>query len=180
MAAFVALLRAVNLGPHNKISMSDLTAVAAELGLDRPRTVLQSGNLVFESPRGKPASLEKLLEGALARELELKTPVVVRAAAEWRAAVEANPFSKQAKSDPSHLVIVALKSKPEKAALGALVKAIVGREQVELVGQHLYVVYPDGIGTSKVSAGLIEKKLGVVGTARNWNTVQKIAALLEA
>jgi len=59
-----------------------------------------------------------------------------------------------------------------------LTKAIVGRETVKLVGQVLYLVYPDGIGESKLTAALIEKKLGVAGTARNWNTALKLAAAL--
>jgi uncharacterized protein (DUF1697 family) len=69
--------------------------------------------------------------------------------------------------------------KVDKSVLGELVKVIPGREQVKLSGQALYLVYPDGIGTSKLTAALIEKKMGVAGTARNWNTAQKIAALLD-
>ena len=180
MPAFVALLRAVNLGPHNKVSMADLKAIAERAGLSEARTLLQSGNLVFQAKTKPSAALEKLLETALAKELELKTPVVVRSAAEWRAAIDDNPFTKQADSDPGHLVLMPLKAKPEKTAVAELVKAIVGREQVKLVGQQLYLVYPDGIGESKLTSALIEKKIAVSGTGRNWNTVQKIAALLEA
>jgi uncharacterized protein (DUF1697 family) len=179
MPKFVALLRAVNLGPHNKISMANLKAVAEAAGLEAPRTLLQSGNLVFESkPKSSPA-LEKLLEDALAKQLGLETPVLVRSASEWRATLEANPFEREAKSDPSHLLVMPLKQKLEKSAFADLVKAIVGRERAKSVGQTLYLVYPDGIGTSKLTAALIEKKLGVSGTARNWNTAQKLAAALE-
>lgn len=180
MPAFVALLRAVNLGPHNKIAMADLKAVAEGAGLSEARTLLQSGNLVFQAKAQSSAALEKLLEAALAKKLDLKTPVVVRSAAEWRAVLEANPFPKQAKSDPSHLVVMPLKGKVEKAAVAQLATAIVGREQVKLGEQLLYLVYPDGIGESKLTAALIEKKIGVAGTARNWNTAQKLAAALEA
>src|SRR5262245_58234384 len=143
MARFAALLRAVNLGPHNKISMADLKRVAEGSGLGNARTLLQSGNLTFEATgaKSKSAALEKLLEGALAKELGLKTPVVVRSAEEWRAALDDNPFVKEAKADPSHTVLMALKAKVEKRALAALVSAIVGREQMKLGGQHLYLVY---------------------------------------
>lgn len=179
MPAFVALLRAVNLGPHNKISMADLKAVAESAGLLQVRTLLQSGNLVFQAKAQSSAALEKVLEAALLERLDLKTPVVVRSATEWRAALDANPFVKEAKSDPSHLLLMPLKAKVQKAAVAELVKAIVGREQVKLGAQLLYLVYPDGIGESKLTAALIEKKIGVAGTARNWNTAQKIAAVLE-
>jgi uncharacterized protein (DUF1697 family) len=104
----------------------------------------------------------------------------VRSAAEWRAALDANPFPNEAKADPSHLLLMPLKAKVEKSALTELVKSISGRERVKLGGQALYLVYPDGIGESKLTAALIEKKIGVVGTARNWNTANKIAAALES
>lgn len=180
MPAFVALLRAVNLGPHNKIGMADLKRLAEGCGFSAVRTLLQSGNLLFEAKSQTSGKLEKLLEGALADAIGLKTPIVVRSAADWRGVLDENPFGKEAKADPSHLVVMPLKAKPETGAVDALVSAIVGRERVELVGQQLYLVYPDGIGHSKLTSSLIEKKLGVSGTGRNWNTAQKIAALLEA
>lgn len=180
MGVFVALLRAVNLGSHNKISMADLKDVAAGAGLKEPRTLLQSGNLVFETSAKSSASLEKLLESALAKELDLKTPVVVRSTAEWRAAVDANPYAREAKSDPGHLVLMPLKAKPVAGGLAALTSAIKGRETARVVGSELYLVYPDGIGHSKLTNLLIEKKLGVVGTGRNWNTVQKLLAAMNA
>jgi uncharacterized protein (DUF1697 family) len=180
MPAFVALLRAVNLGPHNKIAMADLKQVAEGCGLRRARTLLQSGNLVFEAEAKSCAALERSFEAALEKQLGLKTPVIVRSGAEWTAAIDANPFAQAAKADPAHLVLMPLRAKPAKGALAALTAAIVGREQVKLVGAELYLVYPDGIGNSKLTSALIDKKLGVTGTARNWNTVQKIAAALEA
>jgi uncharacterized protein (DUF1697 family) len=180
MPSFVALLRAVNLGPHNKVSMAQLKELAVDLGLLEPRTLLQSGNLVFQAKARASAAFEKPLEDALGKKLSLKTPVLVRSASEWRAALDANPFVAEAKSDPSHLLVMPLKAQVEKAALTELGKAIVGRERVKQVGQVLYLVYPDGIGESKLTAALIEKKIGVAGTARNWNTAQKIAAALDA
>ncbi len=180
MPAFVALLRAVNLGPHNKVSMADLKALAERVKLTEARTLLQSGNLLFQTKAQASSALEKTLEGALTKELGLTTPVLVRSAGEWQAAVAANPFPQEAKADPSHLVIMPLKAKPTKDGLKALEAAIVGRERVKLVRQELYLVYPDGIGVSKLTIQLVERKLGTTGTGRNWNTALKIAALLGA
>ncbi len=179
MPAFVALLRAVNLPNSNKVSMADLRGVAEGLGLSRVRTLLQSGNLVFESSARNSGALEPLLEGALLRSLGVETPVLVRSAAEWRALVLANPFAGEAKQDPSHLLVMPLKTKPVKGGVPALEQAIAGRERVKANGRELYLVYPDGIGRSRLTSGIVEKKLGVAGTARNWNTVLKLLALLE-
>jgi uncharacterized protein (DUF1697 family) len=178
--AFVALLRAVNLAGKNMISMADLKAVAEGVGLRAPRTLLQSGNLVFESDARSSAALEKLLEGVLLRELGLTTPVVVRSASAWRASVAENPFPGEARKDPARLLLMPLKGKPVAGGLARLTRAILGREQVKLTGSALYLIYPDGVGRSKLTSALIEKKIGVSGTARNWNTVQKLLAQLEA
>lgn len=180
MPGYVALLRAVNLGPHQRILMTDLRAVGEKCGWSKLSTVAQTGNLLFEAKAKRVALLEQELEAGLTEAFGITTPVLVRSESEWRAALDANPFPRQAKSDPSHLVIMVLKAKASAAALAALRAAIVGRERVELVGQQLYAVYPDGIGQSKLTSALIERKLGVTGTARNWNTAQKVLAAFEA
>src|SRR5205823_5130806 len=114
--------------------------------------------------------LEKLLEK------NLEAAVFVRTAAEWAKIVARNPFPAEAKSDPGHLIVMLLKDEKDVAALQA---AIVGREIMRADGRQLYIVYPDGQGTSKLTNAVIERKLGTRGTARNWNTVLKLAALTE-
>jgi uncharacterized protein (DUF1697 family) len=91
--------------------------------------------------------------------------------------VESNPFPKEAKTDPGHLVAMCLKETPETADVRALQAAIAGPEIVRAKGSHLYIVYPAGIGTSRLTNAFIERKLGTRGTARNWNTVLKLQAL---
>jgi uncharacterized protein (DUF1697 family) len=176
MTVFIALLRAVNVGGSGKIAMADLRAMAEDMGLETPRTLLQSGNLVFGG-RGGSAALEARLEAETAKRFGLKTSYLVRTAAEWGDLIAANPFPEEAKADPSHMVAMPLKEAPPAAAVSALRAAIKGRETVECTGRTLYLVYPDGIGTSKLTIAVIEKKLGTVGTGRNWNTVLKLAAL---
>jgi uncharacterized protein (DUF1697 family) len=182
MTRCVALLRAVNLGPHNKVSMTVLRELADGLGLADATTVLQSGNLVFECPKGRSnAQLETLLEAAVAKRCGVATEIFVRDAKEWKAIVAANPFPGEAKKDPGHLVVGCGRDRIPADRVEALQRAIVGRgrEQVRAVGRELFVYYPDGIGRSKLTAALMSKHLGANGgTGRNWNTVQKIAALL--
>ena len=176
MTLHIALLRAVNLGAHNKVAMADLRGLLDTLGLENPRSLLASGNLVFDSDRATP-DLEELLERAARERLGLHTDFFVRTADEWRAIVAANPFAAEAKRDPGHLVVMFLKQAPRSPALAALQQAISGREVVRAQGRHAFVVYPDGIGRSRLTTGLIERKLGTRGTGRNWNTVLKLAAI---
>ena len=178
MTVWVALLRAVNLGPHGRVHMADLRSLLTGLGFEDVRTIVQTGNAVFRAA-GKAESIEAKIEAALAGPLGVKTPVMVRTAAEWRALVKANPYPEAAKDDPAHLVVMPLKARPEAGRLETLRAAIQGNETVELEGREAYFTYPDGIGTSKLTSALVERRLGVTGTARNWNTTLKIAAALD-
>ena len=180
MTTHVALVRAINVAGRNRVSMAELRDLMAELGFANVQSLLQSGNLVFDSRAGTPARLESLLEQAAKDHLQLETAFFVRTAKEWAEIVAGNPFPDEAKRDPAHLVVQFLKGEPEREQVAALEQAIVGGEVVRAGGRHLYIVYPDGIGRSKLTNTLIEQKLGTQGTARNWNTVLKLAALAAA
>ncbi len=178
----VALLRGINVGGNSKIAMADLRAAVEALGFTGVKTLLQSGNVVLTDPKKRPASaLEALLEAETKAKLGVAPDYMVRTPAEWAATIAANPFPKMAKDDPSHLLVYFLKgTAPEAEAITRLNAAIVGPEEVVATGRELFITYPDGIGTSKLSTSAIEKALGKNrGTGRNWNTVLKVAALLE-
>jgi uncharacterized protein (DUF1697 family) len=177
--SYVALLRAVNLAGRNAVSMTALRELLGGMGLIDPVTLLQSGNAVFAAGSGSPAKLEGKLEAAIAGRFGFEVRVLVRSHVQWLEAIERNPFPREATADPGHLLLLALERTPAAGALGALREAISGRERVELDGRTLYAVYPDGVGTSKLTTALIERKLGAAATGRNWNTVLKLAALLD-
>jgi uncharacterized protein (DUF1697 family) len=173
----VALLRAVNVGGRS-VPMGELRAMFARLGFGDARTLLQSGNVVFEAGAKKGAALEALLEAETEKRFALRADYLVRTPREWSEAIAKNPFPKEAAADPAHLVLMPLKSAPGKTQAAALDAAIAGRERAKVVGRALYLVYPDGIGRSKLTISVIEKALQTRGTARNWNTVLKLQALL--
>jgi uncharacterized protein (DUF1697 family) len=177
MSIHVALLRGINVGGHNQIAMSDLRDLFEALGFAGAKSLLQSGNLVFESKRRTAVELEQLLEAETAKRLDITADYLVRSADEWKTLVARNPFPEEAKRDPGHLLVMFLKAAPQAKDVQALQAAIQGPESLRSEGRHLYVVYPAGIGRSKLTNTLIEKKLGLRGTGRNWNTVLKLAAL---
>ena len=175
---YIALLRAVNLGPHNKVAMADLRSLLQRLGFEEPRSLLQSGNLVFGAPARPTAELERLLEAESGTRLGLRTEFFVRTGEEWRAVIAANPFPIESARDPAHLLAMCLREAPRPAAVAALEGAITGRERIRVHGREVYLVYPDGIGRSRLTNAVIEKKLGARGTGRNWNTVLKLGELV--
>ena len=160
--------------------MSDLKELLTEIGFTDVKSLLQSGNLVFNSKGRSESELERLLERATEKHLKLRNSYFVRTATEWADIVTGNPFRDEAKSDPGHLVVSLLKHAPEAKDVEALQAAIRGREMVRRGSRHAYITYPDGIGRSKLTTALIEKKLGSSATARNWNTVLKLHALTRA
>jgi uncharacterized protein (DUF1697 family) len=177
MASYVALLRAVNVGGRSQVAMSDLRHLLTKLGFEDVQSLLQSGNLVFKTNAEMGAKLEAVLEDETQKGLGLKTAFFVRNAREMDAVIASNPFPAEATRDPSHLLAVFLKDAPKGNAVEALRAAIKGPELVEARGKHAYIVYPAGIGRSRVTNTVIEAKLGTQGTGRNWNTVLKLAAL---
>jgi uncharacterized protein (DUF1697 family) len=172
----IALLRAVNVGGRPAPS-ADLRAMFGELGLGDARTLLQSGNVVFEAGKSADSTLEKRLEAAFEKRFGFASDVLIRSAAEWRETVAANPFPNEALNAPARLLLFALVKAPGADKAKALQADWPGPEQVKVIGRESYIVYPDGIGPSKLTNQVIERRLGVRGTGRNWNTVLKLAAL---
>ncbi len=180
MTLCVALLRGINVGGRNQVAMADLRSLVSALGFADVQSVLQSGNLVFRADGKGGAKLEPQLAAEARKRLGLVTEFFVRTAAEWEDVLADNPFRDEAKRDPARLVAVFLKEAPGSAAVKALQAAIRGREVVRASGKQAYITYPDGQGTSKLTNALIEKHLGTRGTARNWNTVLRLAELVRA
>jgi uncharacterized protein (DUF1697 family) len=177
MPVHIALLRGINVGGRNIVAMADLRQLMDTLGFTSARSLLQSGNLVFQGDRRTTATVEHLLEVETEKRLGVSVDYFVRTAAEWEVIVARNPFPDEARRDPSHLVVMLLKDAPAAKDVKALQAAIQGPEIVRADGKQLYAVYPAGIGKSKLTNTLIEKKLCARATARNWNTVVKLAAL---
>jgi uncharacterized protein (DUF1697 family) len=174
---YIGLLRAVNLGGSTQVSMDALRTLLTRMGFEGVQSLLQSGNIVFRSPERDETKLERRLEERVAKDLGLRTEFFLRTAAEWDSVISENPFPREAEDDPQHLLLTALKASPSKDAWTALDAAIRGREYVRGAGRHAYIVYPDGVGRSRLTAALIEKHLATRGTSRNWNTVRKLATL---
>jgi uncharacterized protein (DUF1697 family) len=178
MPARIALLRSVNVGGTGKLPMAELRTLAEGLGLAQPKTLLQSGNLVFGSDEPEPA-LEAKLQAATTKQFGFDVAYFVRGIAEWAELVAANPFPDEAKAMPGYLLVYFLKAQADETAVAALQAAIRGPEQIRARGRHAFVYYPDGSGNSQFTIRKIEAKLGPA-TGRNWNTVLKLAELAGA
>jgi len=180
MPAYVAFLRGINVGGNKTIAMAKLKALFDALGFENAKTHLNSGNVVFASGRKDRAKLAAEIETAIEKAYGFRPAVMLRDAAALRRIVKENPFPDEAENDPSHLVVMFLSAKPDKDAAKRLAAAYDGLEEIRISGDNATITYRAGIGTSKLTAALLEKHLGVTATGRNWNTVTKLLAMAEA
>lgn len=162
----VALLRGVNLGKR-QVVMAELRKVLEGAGFEGVRTLLASGNVVLSS-KLKGAKLEAKLEQVILDGLGLNTDVHVRDADQLDAVIAANPFKAFARSNPNFLVTHFMRA-PVSAAEFAAMEKTKAREEWKQGENCLYIKFPDGQGPSKL-------KTPRLATARNWNTVLKLAA----
>lgn len=173
MTIYVSMLRAVNVGGTSRIKMDALRAVYESIGLRDVHTLLQSGNVVFSSALTDRERLVKRIVQELERQLELEVEVMLRTLAELASIVERGPVLSP-RADMSKLLVMFLSKVPDAASQAALVKWHKGPEMLEIRGPEIYLYYPEGVGRSKLSGAVIENKLNVSGTARNWKTLGKL------
>jgi uncharacterized protein (DUF1697 family) len=179
MTAFVSLFRGINVGGNQIVKMNELKALHESLGLRDVVTYIQSGNVAFLSEKTNPASLAQQIEEAFVGQFGFRVSVIVRSLAEIEGIIEHNPFQNQPEKEPKFILVLFLASRPEDIALAELRQAYSGPEEIHLIGQELYIYYPVGMGRSKLTLPLIEKKLKTAGTGRNWNTVLQLRKLLQ-
>ncbi len=164
----VALLRGVNLGKR-KLIMSELRALVEGAGYANVQTLLASGNLILDA-KEKGDKLEAKLEELILEGLGLNTDVFVRTGAELEAIIAANPFKAFARAQPTFLVVVFMRERASAAEMKAMEETALLGEEIAPGEGCLYITFPKGQGPSKL-------KLPRLATARNWNTVTKLAAI---
>ncbi|HLI69104.1 MAG TPA: DUF1697 domain-containing protein [Ktedonobacteraceae bacterium] len=178
MTACVSLFRGINVGGR-QVPMSDLKELHEALGLKDVVTYIQSGNVVFTSDSADTTQLSKRIEDGFAQKFGFRVSAIVRTAAEIEEVIMNNPFQKQVLQAPKWVLVLFLATRPAITALEELRKAYTGPEEFYLVGQDLYIYYPNGVGRSKLTNTLIEKKLKTSGTGRNWNTILQLRKMMQ-
>ena len=184
MATHVALLRGINVGGRNKVAMADLREIMASLGHTDVATYIQSGNVVFTSPDTDCGALADALERAIARSLAVRPAVVVLSRADLAQVIADNPFPDEANPRCLHAVFRRLELAPEAIAAveGAQQRARAkgSRDEALPVGRALFLRTPDGLGRSELATQLARSGVQADGTARNWATVTRLAAMLDS
>ncbi|HVA59393.1 MAG TPA: DUF1697 domain-containing protein [Mycobacteriales bacterium] len=172
MSACAVLLRGINVGRHNRLSMGELRSVLEAVGARAVGTYLQSGNAVVEA---EPNGLAARIEDELRRRLGLEVRVLVRTAAELGAVVKANPFPGRV-ATPKQLHVAFLEA-PAPAEVVRAVGTTHGADEYAVGDRVLYLSFAATSHDSPLNEAL--RRLGVVMTARNWTTVTRLLELAE-
>ena len=182
MPTFIALLRGINVGTAKRLPMAELRTLLTGLGYGGVATLLNSGNAVFSAAQGTPQQHAAAISAAIAGQLGLQVPVIVKTAAELSAIVQDNPFD-AATLDPSQLLVAFVQEADALAGLSALSAQVTAPEQCVVGRQAAYLHCANGILESQAAKALLGKSGkprqpgATVVTTRNWGTVLKLQAL---
>ena len=179
MQTYLALMRAINVGKR-QMPMADLRALAQEIGFMKPQTYIASGNLIFDY-HGSDAQVRETLEAAIEKRFGFAAPTIVRKGTEWKHYCDTNPFDGDAQA-LDKMVHLCLTREPLKAdAVDRLRERALEWERIERVGDAIWIDFGSGgVANTKLTPAYMDKCAGSTLTARNWNSVRKLQAMIEA
>ena len=175
MGSYIALIRGINVGGKNSLPMKELVALFQSLGYKNVQTYIQSGNIVFQNPRKPGAKDSGNIEKAILKMKGFEPRVMIFNEGVLLNAMEENPFPT---NEGKALHLFFFETEPQEPNIKRLLSLKTGSENFELGKWGFYLLAPDGVGRSKL-APAVEKALGGPVTARNWNTVSKLASMVK-
>jgi uncharacterized protein (DUF1697 family) len=177
MRSHVAFLRGINVGGKAVIPMKRLAEIVVGFGVESVITYLQSGNVVFSVANVHIDEMIPDLEATIETEFGFRPAIIVRSADDIARIINVNPFAGNG-VNPSRLLTVFLRSTPGAPDIARLDPLRFPDVSFAVLGREIHILYGEGMGNSKFVPAYYERRLGTVGTARNWNTIAKVHALL--
>ncbi|SCW51085.1 Uncharacterized conserved protein, DUF1697 family [Paenibacillus tianmuensis] len=177
MTIYIALLRGINVGGHNKIKMAELKRTLETMGLYRVQTYIQSGNVLFESEE-IPETLRLRIEGEIRAVFGISITVVMRTAEELERIIADCPYADIPLAEGESIHVSLLTEAPPQKVIDLLSASERDNDEYHIHGREIYFLFRQSILDSKLAKHL--NKLGDMVTTRNWNTMNKLAALSKA
>jgi uncharacterized protein (DUF1697 family) len=174
----LGLLRGLNVGGNNRISMAELTAVFEAAGCTEVSTYIQSGNVVFKASAAVCKRLTSTVPALLVERHGLTSPLVLREAAQVARVLASNPFLARGTAPSTHHVVF-LAQTPKPSLVKGLDPKRSTPDEFVVQGSEVFLWLPNGLGRSKLSNVWFDSKLATVSTVRNWNTVLELGRRLQ-
>jgi uncharacterized protein (DUF1697 family) len=176
---YLALLRGINVGGKNKLSMKDLIGVFAEIGCVHVKSYIQSGNVIFDAAPGVAARVPGVVAARIAERFGYRTPVVLRTAEEIEAVIAHNPFlAAGCAEDELHVYFLA--DRPEPPRVHQLDPDRSPPDRFDVQGREVYLRLPNGMARTRFTNAYFDSKLATLSTGRNWRTVTKLLELMRS
>lgn len=177
MTTYIALLYSIILDGGRRVVMTDLKAMAEELGFGNVRTLVATGNLLFEARKTDLARLESRLEAAFRQKFGKHIDIIARDAETWRKLVAANPFPEESGTDADKVAVRVMREPVGADVVAKLQGYLTGDERLVAVDGDLWAWLPYGAPKSRLPGAVTPKRAGV-GTWRNWNTARRLGEML--
>ncbi|RWB72505.1 MAG: DUF1697 domain-containing protein [Mesorhizobium sp.] len=177
MQTYVALLYSIILGEGRRVVMADLKSMAEELGLKNVRSLVATGNLVFEARTGEISKLEQRLEQTFEKTFGRHVDIIVRGAEDWLKLAASNPFPGESAEAGDQVAVRVMRERVPADAVEALQVHAGVDEKVLWVNGDIWLVFSRERPSSRLLAAANHKRFGV-GTSRNWNTVRRLAEIV--
>jgi len=176
MTTYIALLRGINVGGHRLIKMADLKAMFEALGFGAAQTYIQSGNVVFQADETEQP-LRLRIEQQIAATFGFSVTVALRTHGELARVISACPFAPDAIAEGEHLYAALLTETPASAGIERLAASKIEPDEFRVLGREVYLLYRQNMRESQLTNNLVESRLGVPATSRNWRTLTTLAAM---
>lgn len=171
---YIALVRGINVGGRKIIKMDQLRESFKAMGLEKVKTYVQSGNVIFKASGKSAEILSREIQERILRDFGFSVSVIVVSPEEMNRAIKGNPFLRKKGIDASKLHVTFLSQAPERSALKALEAVPAKPDEFRHSEKAIYLHCPNGYGKTKLSNNTLERVLSVRATTRNWRTVNKL------
>lgn len=179
MNTYISILRGINVSGQKKIKMQELKKMYEGLNYRNVRTYIQSGNVLFDDKSKNLLQLADTIKKEILNHFGFDVPVLVIGVNELRKIIKNSPFAKKKNIDLNKLYVTFLFSEPEQINIEKLLAISFEQEEFILAGKTIYLYYPGAFGKTKLSNNLMENKLKVTASTRNWNTVNMLMSMAD-
>jgi uncharacterized protein (DUF1697 family) len=165
---------------HNSIKMTDLADLFSDLGLIRPETFIQSGNVIFSTDKELFVhDIALSIENAIHSKYGYDVPAMIRSLPEMRKIITSNPFISELNFDPAKMAVIFLHDNLAESQIRKVADVDYPPDKFKIIGNEIYTFCPNGFGRTRIYTNFFENKMKVSGTARNWKTITTLLNLAE-
>jgi uncharacterized protein (DUF1697 family) len=180
MQTYISFLRGVNMTGHNSIKMTDLSALYNSMGFADAEPYIQSGNVIFTDPgKRSVSSISEEIEKSILERFGYIVPAMIRTKKQLIEIISSNPYKGEPDFDPTKLAVIFLHDEPSDTQIQKVAHINYPPDKFKIIGNEIIIYCPNGFGRTKIYTNFFEKKMDVIGTARNWKTITTIINIIE-